>query len=1450
MSMKMKYPDDFCWAVNRSRSLISKEKDNWKLKWCLDRVTEKKMVSVMAELEFFCVFLKTFYFDEYVLITNDTQFAIKVEAAAQELKMLLQHDFLEIFDGALDHLTSSRLTQLVRNALQSKRWKFSRVFANLDRKCCDLKLVIRQAYEDQILDALKFVSFAPYILVDKYSPLDWGFICDSLDQGVLYLCAMEKYSYLGDQLRDQIYALVQGLNSVNWLLTDKNITEKGFADDMPHAYFGGIIVEFARLCCCSWYNDPTVMNESKKRHLALLLSDHSCKLDLDPCKFLDAIVKSLQHYPEQSPSLLEEYHWPYKHFFQHILNIQDVCEASLELVDALASLLPLLIKSREIHHKDMVDVPRILAAFRDVVLEIRYLNHLQHQCKWDKGKPDCAIFMKRVRCLELEIAILLLPDVNEGNKSIRLEYYTDKILIEKVIIAFPSEVKSFYQSSSSTKEDYLEDIKFGDLLYKCFVLTLVLEAKTCLSKLNEDGSLILMLFLKHKITFLRDGLQYLIDVFLKKWKKNAEQDEKLLLTDFEVMATEVLTLTRAFAANKEEAKNMDARLLNLTDKVQQWIAKIIGDYQIPKFNLPKTPGLCFVGGPLQNLERVSCEHDSLWYVTYEIEAVCKDLKLKEPNSQDVFDQLEFVSLLTQLVNVTYRAEHLSDLMMEEKKYLPQHFLWFGHLVGEIRQLKLQIANFKGNSGYSERSQIVVRRLMPSMSQVSVVQVDEVMVGLQDQKEMIIDRLTRGTQKRDNVSIVGMPGVGKTSLAHNVFCCPRVMYHFPIRSWCCVSQTYNKRDLMLGILSNIITDMDNFYAKSDVDLELLLYRKLKKIRYLIVLDDMWGTGAWDELKISFPDDSNGSRILMTGRLEMELSKINDSHFLHPLSEEESWDLLKLKTFGNEHCPEELLEVGQQIAKNCKGLPLSICAIAGILDASNKNQMMWKQISESVSSQILSPESQCKKILALSYDHLPDHLKASLLYFGAFPEDKDIPTWKLKSLWMAEGFISKCEFKSLEDLAEDYLMDLVGRSLVIVAKRGSSGKVKACRVHDLVRDLCLLKAEEDRFLQLISGEDHPYASFNRLEYGVHYEHFDASCSIEYEQYRLCFFVNREHFVLSRPSGPFVRSLMFAATTDKHPRCSYDVSFITTSFKRLRVLDLESIYMGSSFPNGINLLVDLRYLSMFGDMESIPPSFSDLENLESFLLKSLKSKIVLPVTIWRMRKLRHLHVTSHAIFSSPTSRDQLDGFVTLSLMYVLLGKETNEILMKFPNLQKLKCIYSEPPNVSMDICLVPAWGSLAKLESLNISYLGVALNSGELNLPSSLKKLSLSNFHLSLCHISAVGKLQNLEVLKLISCAFEGSTWTMTEGEFRELKYLELDSLNIVQWDAREDHLPRLQQLVLRKCKQLEEVPFEFSCISTLKKIEVQLCESCVIDSVRKIEEEGIEGLEIIINSCLSG
>ncbi|KAH0736665.1 hypothetical protein KY285_012372 [Solanum tuberosum] len=156
-----------------------------------------------------------------------------------------------------------------------------------------------------------------------------------------------------------------------------------------------------------------------------------------------------------------------------------------------------------------------------------------------------------------------------------------------------------------------------------------------------------------------------------------------------------------------------------------------------------------------------------------------------------------------------------------------------------------------------------------------VETENVMVGHENEFEMMQDQIARGSNELEVVSIVGMGGIGKTTLANKVYSDPFIMSRFDIRAKITVSQEYCARNVLLGLLSSVSGKADELYEQQD-DGQLAdrLQKLLKGRRYLIVIDDIWTTDSWDDVKLCFPDCDRGSRILMTTR-NMEVAEYASS-----------------------------------------------------------------------------------------------------------------------------------------------------------------------------------------------------------------------------------------------------------------------------------------------------------------------------------------------------------------------------------------------------------------------------------------------------------------------------------------------------------------------------------------------------------------------------------------------
>ncbi|KZV41676.1 hypothetical protein F511_32266 [Dorcoceras hygrometricum] len=232
--------------------------------------------------------------------------------------------------------------------------------------------------------------------------------------------------------------------------------------------------------------------------------------------------------------------------------------------------------------------------------------------------------------------------------------------------------------------------------------------------------------------------------------------------------------------------------------------------------------------------------------------------------------------------------------------------------------------------------------------------------------------------------------------------------------------------------------------------------------MIVLDDVWYTQALEYIKRLFPENGNGSRIILTTRHSKVAAYANSFgayHEMQLLDDDSSWSLLCQEVFPQQNCTSDLVEIGKEIARQCHGLPLAISAIGGHLKKEKHTKEYWEFVSGNVSLVLKSDNDPALEILTLSYNYLPHHLKACFLYFGVFKEDRSVEVFRIVNLWVAEGFVKPSTSNSIEQVAEEYLSDIIERNLVFMHKYDSFGKPKRCGIHDLFRDICIREASKE-------------------------------------------------------------------------------------------------------------------------------------------------------------------------------------------------------------------------------------------------------------------------------------------------------------------------------------------------------------------------------------------------------
>nr|AAK61315.1 NBS-LRR resistance-like protein B8 [Phaseolus vulgaris]AAK61319.1 NBS-LRR resistance-like protein B8 [Phaseolus vulgaris] len=722
---------------------------------------------------------------------------------------------------------------------------------------------------------------------------------------------------------------------------------------------------------------------------------------------------------------------------------------------------------------------------------------------------------------------------------------------------------------------------------------------------------------------------------------------------------------------------------------------------------------------------------------------------------------------------------------------------------------------------NDRSGSRMSQKLPSSSLV----VESVIYGRDADKDIIINWLTSETDNPNQpsiLSIVGMGGLGKTTLAQHVYSDPKIEdAKFDIKAWVCVSDHFHVLTVTRTILE-AITDKTNDSGNLE-----MVHKKLKEKllgkRFLLVLDDVWNErpAEWEAVRTPLSYGAPGSRILVTTRSEKVASSMrSEVHLLKQLGEDECWKVFENHALkdGDLELNDELMKVGRRIVEKCKGLPLALKTI-GCLLSTKSSISDWKNILESDIWKLPKEHSEIIPALFLSYRHLPSHLKRCFAYCALFPKDYEFVKEELIFLWMAQNFLlSPQHIRDPEEIGEEYFNDLLSRCFF-----NQSSIVGHFVMHDLLNDLAKYVCADFCF---------------RLKFDNEKCMPKTTCHFSFE------FLDVESFdgFESLTNAKRLRSFLpISETWGASWHFKISIHDLFSKIKFIRVLSFHGCLDLREVPDSVGDLKHLQSLDLSStEIQKLPDSICLLYNLLILKLSSCSKLKEFPLNLHKLTKLRCLEFEGTDVRKMPMHFGELKNLQVLSMFLVdknselstkqlgglgglnLHGRLSINDVQNIGNpLDALKANLKDKRLVKLELKWkwnhVPDDPKKEKevlqnlqpsnhLEKLLIrNYSGTEFPSWVFdNSLSNLVFLNLEDCKYCLC-LPSLGLLSSLKILHIsgldgivsIGAEFYGSN-----SSFASLERLEFHNMKEwEEWECKTTSFPRLEVLYVDKCPKLK-------------------------------------------------
>uniref|UniRef100_A0A8R7PYM5 Disease resistance protein RGA3 n=1 Tax=Triticum urartu TaxID=4572 RepID=A0A8R7PYM5_TRIUA len=480
-----------------------------------------------------------------------------------------------------------------------------------------------------------------------------------------------------------------------------------------------------------------------------------------------------------------------------------------------------------------------------------------------------------------------------------------------------------------------------------------------------------------------------------------------------------------------------------------------------------------------------------------------------------------------------------------------------------------------------------------------------------------------------VAIIGVGGIGKTTLGKKVFNDEAIKGKFTKKIWLSITQDFTDVELLSTTITAAGGDQPGGGGTRDRALLVdALKNAIEDKKFFLVLDDMWGADAWNKLLMTpFGYGGPGSRVLITTRSEIVARNMKAAHCHHvdKLGREDAWSLLKnqvLTTEENGHEVDVLKEIGLQIVEKCDGLPLAIKVMGGLLCSKEKSRFAWEDVLNDDIWSVSPMSDELNYAIYLSYKDLPSCLKQCFLHFSLKPKKFVLSVREIVSMWICEGLLQGGS-TSLEEEGKRNYKELILRNIIEIDPSFPSQLI--CNMHDVIRSFAQFMARDETLVAhngVTARENLKSSNFLRLSIetkGVGTDEFE-------------WIYLREQKLL--------RSLILNGNLKSQPGDSL------TMFPSLRLLHIDSANI-AALVESMYQLKHLRYLALKRtDISRLPENIYEMKFLQHISLEGCESFLKLPDSIIKLQGLRYLDMDDTRVSSIPR------GFRALTNLSALCG------------------------------------------------------------------------------------------------------------------------------------------------------------------------------------------------------